>query len=169
MRFVILFALFFLSFQFNPQCLITTPNQCSTQNGTFINFFDTCSNSTCIANLLTPTLFCTINYSNGTCMAYLGYNNSYYQAIGLAIGSDNEFIPSPQDRGQPSCSSCSSMNPTYYQPGTYLNVFSVQWNCSSLIWHLDNSNLTISDGITPVQTTCTGACCTSQSKVKYIL
>jgi hypothetical protein len=138
----------------NPTCEVTTPDLCAAQNGTFKDFFQTCTNTTCISGLIVPTLNCVINFGNGTCQAFVGYNNTHDSALGLEIGADNQFVPSPEDRGQP----------TIFEAGSYPNAFSVFWDCSALTWHLDVTDLVIGN-----TTTCTGACCLSLGKKpKYI-
>ncbi len=66
-----------------------------------------------------------------------GYWNNSSSVENIPVGSNNNFSPSPQGRGQP----------TAFQPGTHDNVFSVTWNGSgSLTWTIDNHSDTASTG-----------------------
>jgi len=130
-------------------------------------FFQNCTETTCISGLIIPVLDCVINFGNGSCLAYLGYNNTFSSALGLNIGPDNQFQPDPLDRGQPSCNPVTNpdtcvapgMNTNNFEQGAHDFVFSVLWDCSPLEWDLDGFVLTIGN-----TTTCTGACCINQKR-----
>jgi hypothetical protein len=62
---------------------------------------------------VTPIVVCSVTH-NGTTHTVFGYDNSG-PALTLGVGASNQFSPGPADRGQP----------TTFQPGTKINVFSV--------------------------------------------
>lgn len=136
----------------NPTCVETTPQNCSMLGGTFKSFFETCNASTCVTGLIKPILDCVINNGNGTCYAFLGYNNTYFEELGLSCEGDfNYFSPGDKCRGQTED----------FLPGYHPKVFVVDWNCGPLTWNLDDTSLVIGN-----VTTCTGACCL-QAKRRY--
>jgi Coenzyme PQQ synthesis protein D (PqqD) len=64
---------------------------------------------------LIPLLECVDDNGDGTFTAHFGYLNQSDAAITLPIGPKNMFVPGQLDYGQP----------TVFQPGEHLNVFSV--------------------------------------------
>ena len=75
-----------------------------------------------------PVLECVRNNGDGTYTAFFGYNNQSGAAQSIpAGGGANRFSPAPENRGQPSD----------FQPGRQVSVFSVTWNGTNLVWALN--------------------------------
>ena len=74
---------------------------------------------------ISPVLECVTDNRDGTYTAHFGYNNTGSEAE-VPVGPDNAFSPSPQDRGQPST----------FQSGRQVKVFSVDFNGGKLVWTL---------------------------------
>ena len=90
------------------------------------------------ARAVSPVLNCVDDNLNGTYTAHFGYNNTNTMTVTIAVGSNNKFIPDPQNRGQPST----------FSPGLQNFVFSVVWDGSSLAWFLDSHTVTASTSST---------------------
>jgi uncharacterized repeat protein (TIGR01451 family) len=67
-------------------------------------------------------------------VAYFGYNNPNSIPVTIPVGTNNRFSPSPQDRGQP----------TVFQPGRHVDVFTVTFTGSNLVWTLNGRTSTAS-------------------------
>ncbi len=80
---------------------------------------------------ISPVLEC-VAVSGSTIKAYYGYNNSSTTVTNLAVGSNNFFIPSPQDRGQP----------TRFLPGREVAVFTTTFSGGSITWSLTGRTAT---------------------------
>ncbi|UTW63691.1 DUF11 domain-containing protein [bacterium SCSIO 12741] len=83
---------------------------------------------------ISPVLECVYPDTNGSYTAVFGYNNPNNTVVNLAIGGQNEFVPAPQNQGQP----------TAFQPGRQWDVFEVNFNGSNLVWKLDGKTATAS-------------------------
>jgi hypothetical protein len=81
---------------------------------------------------VTPKRESVIDNGDGTFTAYFGYDNTYSTTQTISISNNNKFTPAPQDRGQP----------TSFLPGRQVNVFSVTWDGSNLVWSLDGATTT---------------------------
>ncbi len=75
---------------------------------------------------ISPVLECVTNNGNGTYTAHFGYSSSYNGPVTLPVGFRNYFYPWPADRGQP----------TVFQAGRQVDVFTVDFNGSNLVWIL---------------------------------
>ncbi len=73
-----------------------------------------------------PVLECVSDNGDGTYTARFGYLNQNAAVVTIAVGGDNKFTPSPQDRGQT----------TEFQPGRQRDVFRVTFDGSNLVWTL---------------------------------
>jgi hypothetical protein len=66
-----------------------------------------------------------------------GYTNGDSSSDSAPIGSNNNFSPTPQNRGQP----------TSFSSGQHHNVFVVTWNGSgSLTWNVEGSSVSATSG-----------------------
>lgn len=83
---------------------------------------------------VSPVLENVVDNGDGTYSAVFGYNSTYTTEHDIAIGSLNGFSPIPSDRGQP----------TTFEPGRKVAVFSVTWESGNLVWQLDGSTATAS-------------------------
>jgi Putative Ig domain len=83
---------------------------------------------------ISPVLECVTNNGDGTYTAYFGYNNPNSLIVTIPLGSNNRFTPNPQDRGQP----------TTFETGRRVSVFSVIFNGSNLVWTLNGKTSTAS-------------------------
>lgn len=81
---------------------------------------------------VTPKRESVVDNGDGTFTAFFGYDSTYSTTQTIPISTDNKFTPSPQDRGQP----------TSFLPGRQVNVFSVTWGGSNLVWSLDGATAT---------------------------
>jgi cysteine-rich repeat protein len=77
-------------------------------------------------NLVRPVLECVEKASESSFIARFGYRNDAVEDVGVSVGANNKFTPSPQDRGQP----------TVYLPGRQRYVFAVTFNGDNLVWKL---------------------------------
>ena len=87
-----------------------------------------------------PIVEC-VSASSNTYTAVWGYNNQTGVTQTLAVGTLNNFLPTPQNRGQP----------TTFNPGRVDNVFSASWTGSSgyLYWELNNQNGAVASASSP--------------------
>jgi hypothetical protein len=94
---------------------------------------------TATASQQSPILECVFHDTGtGQYNSLWGYSNNG-SATTISIGSNNNFSPSPQNRGQP----------TSIKAGTNHNVFVVTWNGSgSLTWTLSNHSVSATTGST---------------------
>lgn len=69
---------------------------------------------------------------DGTFTALFGYENTYAATQLIPVSSSNEFSPAPADRGQP----------TSFLAGRQIDVFSITWSGSDLMWTLDGTTVT---------------------------
>jgi hypothetical protein len=88
---------------------------------------------TATASQQAPILECVFHDTGtGQYNSLWGYSNNG-DTTTIAVGSNNKFSPTPQNRGQP----------TTILGGTHDNVFVVTWNGSgSLVWTLSNHTAT---------------------------
>jgi hypothetical protein len=88
---------------------------------------------------LTPIAECVERNQNGSYTARFGYRNAANNAVAVAVGSFNGFLPAPEDRGQPEI----------FNPGLSTNVFSTVFPAgSSLAWRLGNAVVEASENLT---------------------
>ena len=85
---------------------------------------------------LQPLFNCIEPITGGGFIAYFGYNNPNDVAVAIPIGANNRFIPTPEDRGQP----------TNFLPGQHMQAFAATSSGSALIWQLDGSNASANNG-----------------------
>ncbi len=66
---------------------------------------------------------------DGTMTGFFGYRNDNPYNVAIAVGVNNQFFPSPLDRGQP----------TLFLPGQHDSVFSITFDAEEvgLLWRLD--------------------------------
>jgi hypothetical protein len=86
---------------------------------------------------LTPTLDCVwITSGSSSTTAVFGYENDSTHGIVANIGSTNQFVPAPADRGQP----------TSFPPSTTVaNAFTVTWSGGGPVtWTLPGGSVTAS-------------------------
>lgn len=88
---------------------------------------------------VSPVLECVTKNSDGTYTAYFGYNNPSATQATIPHGAGNNFHPSPQDRWQP----------TIFEPGRQVKVFSVVFDGGALVWTLNVRTSTASNTSTP--------------------
>lgn len=82
-----------------------------------------------------PVLQCVFaDTKAGTYIAVWGYTNTTGAAATVAVGGDNRFDPTPQDRGQP----------TKFEVGTQTNVFTTTWDGTNLTWRINGTTETAS-------------------------
>jgi len=83
---------------------------------------------------VTPKLECifTTDAATGAYTAVWGYENTTEAAAEAPIGTTNKFDPKPEDRGQP----------TRFEVGRKVNVFTVDSPGSALVWKLPGGNAT---------------------------
>jgi hypothetical protein len=87
------------------------------------------------AGSIKPVLQCVFaDTKAGTFVAVWGYTNTTGAAATIAVGGDNRFDPTPQDRGQP----------TKFGVGTQTNVFTTTWDGTNLTWRIAGSTETAS-------------------------
>jgi hypothetical protein len=89
----------------------------------------------------TPILECVFHDTGtGQYNSLWGYNNGSGSSENIAIGENNNFSPSPENRGQP----------TTFLPKLNDNVFVVTWNgTGSLTWNLDGHSVSATKSSTP--------------------
>lgn len=80
-----------------------------------------------------PLVECVTN-NGSTFTARFGYLNPNFFDVVIPLGPNNRFSPAPEDRGQP----------TRFQPGLRLNVFSATQSGGSLTWNLNGLKATAS-------------------------
>jgi hypothetical protein len=79
---------------------------------------------------IVPVLDCVIRNSDGTSMAWFGYDNPNNGILQFVVGPDNNFSPDPKDRGQT----------TVFQPGRRKKTFSVLIKPhEQLVWALNGA------------------------------
>ena len=83
---------------------------------------------------VSPVLECVAPQPDGTFVAWFGYRNPNTTPVTLAIGTTNRFTPTPTNRGQP----------TVFQPGRQVRVFSVAFPGTNLVWTLHGRTSTAS-------------------------
>jgi hypothetical protein len=81
-----------------------------------------------------PQLDCVDNNLDGTFTAHFGYANDWGHVIQVPIGSQNKFLPAPQDRGQP----------TIFLEGLMPNQVALTFDGSPLTWVLGDNAVTAS-------------------------
>ena len=87
------------------------------------------------AGAIKPVLQCVFaDTKAGTYIAVWGYTNTTGAAATVAVGGDNRFDPTPQDRGQP----------TKFEVGTQTNVFTTTWDGTNLTWRINGNTETAS-------------------------
>lgn len=82
---------------------------------------------------LVPVLTCIWPNANGTVAAVFGYANSSSHPISVSIGSNNEFVPAPVNRGQPT---------SFPAGATVANAFVVTYSGGWLTWQLTGHTVT---------------------------
>ena len=82
------------------------------------------------ASKVSPVLECVADMGDGSYISYWGYNNQNSGTVTIAIGTNNNFNPLPQNRGQPT-SFLAGRSP--YYPNA---AFSVPFDGSNLVWYL---------------------------------
>ena len=75
---------------------------------------------------VSPVLECVAAQPDGTFVAWFGYRNPNASPVTLAVGTTNRFTPTPANRGQP----------TVFQPGRQVRVFTVAFPGTNLVGHL---------------------------------
>ncbi|MBI5927814.1 MAG: hypothetical protein HY862_00780 [Chloroflexi bacterium] len=87
---------------------------------------------------VTPTLDCVAKKSDGSYVAWFGYNNTNDVPYSIPVGTNNRFSPTPQDRQQA----------RVFEPGDWHKTFQVGFNSgTTLVWTLkgpDNVIRTVS-------------------------
>jgi hypothetical protein len=73
-----------------------------------------------------PILHRVIALGNGLYRATFGYFNPGAAAVSIPVGPQNQFVPNPTGRGQP----------TLFFPGFHRNVFSVDFDGRAITWSL---------------------------------
>ncbi len=80
-----------------------------------------------------PELNCIYIDVNGDIVARFGYNNTNNTTISELVGANNQFVPTPADRGQN----------TSFAPGTHTGEFEVTFPASgTLTWNLQGNSVT---------------------------
>ena len=87
---------------------------------------------------VSPVLECVVAQPDGTLIAWFGYRNPNAIPVTLAVGTTNRFTPTPANRGQP----------TVFQPGRQVRVFSVAFPGTNLVWTLTGRTSTASQNST---------------------
>jgi plastocyanin len=88
---------------------------------------------------LQPVLECVEDTGKTALSAHFGYQNDAKSSVTRPPGKDNAFSPPPVDRGQPSL----------YEPGRQLDVFTVRFDGQPLTWTLDGRTATAARDSTP--------------------
>ncbi|MCX6031065.1 MAG: carboxypeptidase regulatory-like domain-containing protein [Chloroflexi bacterium] len=91
---------------------------------------------------ISPILECVVNNGNGTYTAHFGYNNPNPASMTALVGSNNQFSPNPQDRGQPTLFAAGRSASWPAAP------FSVPFDGSNLVWTLTGKTATASNSST---------------------
>jgi len=89
-----------------------------------------------------PVLEYVYNNPDGTYTALYGYQNDNATVVSIPVGSGNKFTPLTQSRGQP----------TTFQPGRQVGVFTVVFSSGNQVWTLDSRTSTASPNMRPVAT-----------------
>ena len=92
-------------------------------------------------SLLTPTLSC-VAQNGSTYTAFFGYTNASSGSIAIPIGSDNGFLGSTFQRGQP----------TQFLTGPQVEAFSVVFDGNPITWRLGSKNVDASSASPPCST-----------------
>lgn len=79
-----------------------------------------------------PVLECVDELPDGSYLAHFGYKNRAGWTVQRAVGSTNRFHPASPDRGQP----------TAFEPGRQVDVFTVPFDGSNLVWKLGKRTAT---------------------------
>ena len=95
---------------------------------------------------VSPVLECVHKVSDAQFVAYFGFNNTNNTTVSVPVGSNNLFNPEPAGRGQP----------VNFIPGRQVNVFSVPFNGSNLVWKLTTSTATASSSSKACPVDCLG-------------
>jgi len=82
---------------------------------------------------VSPVLECVKDNGGGSYTAWFGYLSKNSDDVTLPIGPNNRFVPG-EDVGQP----------TSFEPGRKVRVFSVDFNGSNLVWQLSGRTATAS-------------------------
>ncbi|MFZ5890242.1 MAG: hypothetical protein ACOY0T_04160 [Myxococcota bacterium] len=82
---------------------------------------------------LTPRFECVETRPDGSRIAVFGYSNPTNSVVNLAVGVQNQFVPSPASRQQP----------TTFLPGTHQSAIAVGFTGSSLRWSLAGSDAVV--------------------------
>ncbi len=83
---------------------------------------------------VSPVLECVVAQPNGTFVAWFGYRNPNASPVTFAVGMTNRFTLIPTNRSQP----------TVFQPGRQVRVFSVAFPGTNLVWTLNGRTSTAS-------------------------
>lgn len=83
---------------------------------------------------ISPVLECVYENGDGTYSAVFGYYNPNASTVTIPISNQNEFVPSPQDRGQTKS----------FLPGRKWAVYEVNFSGSNLVWKLNGKTATAS-------------------------
>lgn len=83
---------------------------------------------------ISPVLECVFQDTSGGYTAVFGYYNPNNTTVNIPISNQNEFVPSPKDRGQP----------TTFLPGRKWANFEVPFSGSNLVWKLNGKTATAS-------------------------
>lgn len=102
-------------------------------------------------NGIIPILNCNINYGNGTCKSYWGYNNLNTHVRNIPVGRNNFFVNIAMNQGQS----------TVFLPGIHNYMFRITYNC--IIIGLNIIDIVTSNSVNLIQplksSNCTSACC----------
>lgn len=84
--------------------------------------------------VITPIAECIDVQSDGTIVAKFGYQSNAQGDVEIPVGPNNQFLPSPADRGQP----------VTFTPGRVVNSFSALFPASeTLEWILGGASVTV--------------------------
>lgn len=83
--------------------------------------------------LLSPVLECAWQNQDGTRTLVWGYDNPSSDVLRIDIGNKNRMSPGAEDQGQP----------TMFQPGRHLNVFTTVVAGDSADWRLGNNTASL--------------------------
>jgi hypothetical protein len=93
-----------------------------------------------------PLLERVIALGNGSYRAIFGYFNPSAQIVSLPLGAQNQFVPNPALRGQP----------TQFYPGLHRNVFSVTFSGRPIAWSLGGVVTSASSALAVLPTSADG-------------
>ncbi len=88
-----------------------------------------------VVSPLSPVLERVLDNENGSFTAWFGYLNPNDEAVTIAIGPENSFTY--QGTG-----GLDKSQPTIFEPGRHVDAFTVTFDGSNLVWHLDGKTAT---------------------------